>query len=244
MSKKHGEWINSLSGKNSDLEKRLGVGPVKISRPGSPTWEEDRAGRESYKDDLINAARNDYDLRETVAAAARSGKKKAIKLEKKGFKDIGDINNWINFSEKAAKRHGQGGDFADASDYMGLTKSMQIRDRRKFTEEIEGMIDDPTKEKKEEIERISRAGSGSWNDNLESAFGDRADEIAYGPGYSKAAQGKASDDADAAAQGLLAETVKKVVGDKAAVGKAKYKQGNYVLNKLGEKTYQSNQEGF
>ena len=35
--------------------------------------------------------------------------------------------------EKAAKRHGQGGDFSSGSDYMGLTQSMVERDRAKQT---------------------------------------------------------------------------------------------------------------
>ena len=83
---------------------------------------------------MIEGARNDYDLRRTIEAAAMSGKKKAIKLQKKGFKDVGDVRKWQNFSEKAAKRHGQGGDFSSDSDYMGLTKSMVIRDRNKQDE--------------------------------------------------------------------------------------------------------------
>ena len=83
---------------------------------------------------MIEGARNDYDLRRTMEAAAMSGKKKATKLQKKGFKDIDDVRNWQNFSEKAAKRHGQGGDFSSASDYMGLTRSMVERDRQKFSE--------------------------------------------------------------------------------------------------------------
>ena len=99
MSKKHGQWIDSLSGKNRDLEKRFGVSGVKFSRPGSPTWEEDRKNREDYQKNMIEGARNDYDLRRTIEAAAMSGKKKAIKLQKKGFKDVGDVRKWQNFSE-------------------------------------------------------------------------------------------------------------------------------------------------
>ena len=82
---------------------------------------------------MINAARNDYDLRRTLEAAAMSGKGKAQKLLDKGFKNAGDITKAMNFSEKAAKRHGQGGDFSSASDYMGLTQSMVERDRAKQT---------------------------------------------------------------------------------------------------------------
>ena len=131
MSKEHGHWIDSLSGKNQDLEKRFGVSSVRLSRPGGPTWQKDKENRENYSKNMIEGARNDYDLRRTMEAAAMSGKKKATKLQKKGFKDIDDVRNWQNFSEKAAKRHGQGGDFSSASDYMGLTRSMVERDRQK-----------------------------------------------------------------------------------------------------------------
>ena len=141
MSKEHGHWIDSLSGKNAKLEKRFGVSPVRMSKMDGGTWQEDKENRENYSKNMIEGARNDYDLRRTVEAAAMSGKKKAIKLQKKGFKDIDDVRKWQNFSEKAAKRHGQGGDFADASDYMGLTKSMVQRDRRKFSDGL-ATIDD------------------------------------------------------------------------------------------------------
>ena len=136
MSKKHGQWIDSLSGKNSDLEKRFGVSPIRMSKGDGGTWEEDKLSRDNYQRDMIEGARNDYDLRRTMEAAAMSGKKKAIKLQKKGFNDIGDVRKWQNFSEKAAKRHGQGGAFDSASDYMGLTKSMVLRDRRKQEENL------------------------------------------------------------------------------------------------------------
>ena len=76
-------------------------------------------------------------LRRTLEAAAMSGKGKAKKILDRGFKNAGDITNAINFSEKAAKRHGQGGDFSSASDYMGLTQSMVERDRRKMIEGLE-----------------------------------------------------------------------------------------------------------
>ena len=134
MSKKHGQWIDSLSGKNRDLEKRFGVSPVRISRPGGPTWEEDTRNRENYQKNMIEGARNDYDLRRTMEAAAMSGKSKAQKLQQKGFRNVDDVRKWQNFSEKAAKRHGQGGAFDSATDYMGLTNSMVKRDRNKQSE--------------------------------------------------------------------------------------------------------------
>ena len=52
------------------------------------------------------------------------------------MRDVGDIRKWQNFSEKAAKRHGQGGAFDSSTDYMGLTKSMVMRDRRKQEENL------------------------------------------------------------------------------------------------------------
>ena len=122
-----------MSGKNRDLENRFGVSEVKLSRPGSPTWEEDRKNREDYKQNMIEGARNDYDLRRTMEAAAMSGDKKASKLQKKGFRGIDDVRKWQDFSEKAADKHGQGGAFDSASDYMGLTKSMVIQDRNEQT---------------------------------------------------------------------------------------------------------------
>ena len=122
-----------LGGYDRELE-RYGVEGMRGGGRAMEMTGKSYRSAEDVEKDIINAARNDYDLRRTMEAAALSGKKKAIDLQKKGFKSIDDVTNWGNFSEKAAKRHGQGGDFSSASDYMGLTKSMVQRDRRKFTE--------------------------------------------------------------------------------------------------------------
>ena len=164
MSKKHGEWIDSLSGKNSDLEKRYGVGAVKLSRPGSETWEEDTKSRENYRKDMQEGARNDYDTRRTLEAAAMSGKKKAQKIIDSGFKDISDIRNAQNFMEKAAVRHGQGGDFSSASDYMGLTQSMVERDRRKQEENL--VSKDFLDQKLKDLQKTKRP-DGTSNEEIE-----------------------------------------------------------------------------
>ena len=86
--------------------------------------------------DVSRAASNDYDLRETISAAAASGKKKAMDIEKEGwnYKDLSNVHKALNFQEKAAKRHGQGGNFSSTSDAMGLTRSMQDRAEKKQTE--------------------------------------------------------------------------------------------------------------
>ena len=134
-------WAHKNPEKAREIHERWGIAPPSYGvRSDSANWSEQNKHNQTYAQQVQEAARNDYDLRETTAAAARSGKNKAIELENEGFKKIGDVANWMNFSEKAADRHGQGGDFGSASDYMGLTKSMQIRDRRKQTEEYQKMF--------------------------------------------------------------------------------------------------------
>ena len=153
-----------LGGYDRELE-RYGVeGPRFGGRAQEMTGKSYRSAEDVEKD-IINAARNDYDLRRTVEAAALSGKKKAIDLQKKGFNSIDDVTNWGNFSEKAAKRHGQGGDFSSASDYMGLTKSMVQRDRRKFTEANDAKY--ATKEELNALEQKEAAQETFDNDEVE-----------------------------------------------------------------------------
>ena len=129
-------WAIKNPGKADQMEERFGINV----RNGAG-WKSDSG--ESYKDyrdssdwhsKMTDAARNDYDLRRTLEASAMSGKGKAQKLLDKGFNNLDDVAHAMNFSEKAAKRHGQGGDFSSASDYMGLTQSMVERDRNKQTE--------------------------------------------------------------------------------------------------------------
>lgn len=265
MSKKHGEWIDSLSGKNSDLEKRYGVSGVRMSKPGSETWEEDTRNRENYRKNMQEGARNDYDTRRTLEAAAMSGKKKAQDILDSGFKNVGDIRNAQNFFEKAAKRHGQGGAFDSASDYMGLTQSMVERDREKFSADIDGRIqseiDKAMKGKKDKDgdgEDTGKTKTGSYNDYLKGTFGEEWQEIAYGPGYSDSklaaetekassgysagAQGAVGTAAEAGAQAMLADTVNNVVGDRDTMEKGKYRMGSFALSNLGGQEY--NAEGF
>ena len=117
--------------------KRFDVEGMQMGGRASQMSGNEYRSEKDVEKDMVNAARNDYDLRRTLEAAAMSGKGKAQKILDRGFKNAGDITNAINFSEKAAKRHGQGGDFSSASDYMGLTQSMVERDRRKMIEGLE-----------------------------------------------------------------------------------------------------------
>ena len=131
--------VDSMLGKNADLEKRYGVEKASFGgRPGSPGWQDAKDSRDNYKERMIEGARNDYDTRRTLEAAALSGKSKATKILDKGFTNVDDVRKAQNFMEKAAVRHGQGGAFDSASDYMGLTQSMVERDRNKQTQAING----------------------------------------------------------------------------------------------------------
>ena len=196
----------ALGGYDKQLE-RYGVeGPRGGGRAQEMTGKSYRSAEDVEKD-LINAARNDYDLRRTVEAAAMSGKKKAIKLQKKGFKNVGDITNWENFSEKAAKRHGQGGDFSSASDYMGLTKSMVQRDRRKFNEDIDKRIAAATPEEQQEQAAAAVPEKVSVSPEMQAAkdkvkaweSGSAGTVNPYGGGSSSSVYGAADDAQDQAA---------------------------------------------
>ena len=128
------------SGKVGKAMKRYGVDKANFGgRPGE--YGGGGASRRRMPEDVDNeireAARNDYDTRRTLEAAAMSGKGKAKKILDSGFKNINDVIKSQNFMEKAAKRHGQGGDFSSGSDYMGLTQSMVERDRAKQTAEYD-----------------------------------------------------------------------------------------------------------
>ena len=115
---------------NKALE-RYGVEGASFGgKPGN--YGSDRGVRtaDQVRDELTKAASQDYDTRRTLEAAALSGKKKAKDILDSGFKKAGDVMNAQNFFEKAAKRHGQGGEFSNVSDFMGLTQSMVERDRR------------------------------------------------------------------------------------------------------------------
>lgn len=124
---------------------------------------------DAVQKDLIEAARNDYDLRRTLEASAMSGKKKANKILDKGFKSIGDINNATNFQAKAAKRHGQGGQFSSASDMMGLTQSMVERDRRKFEERLDGKYYQSEEAPKDPTDDIGKKANVVLSNHLQRA---------------------------------------------------------------------------
>lgn len=86
--------------------------------------------------DLAKAAMNDYDTRRTMEAMALSGKAKAEKYAKKGFKNATDVIKANNMFERWHDKNGNGGDFSSNSDYAGLTYDSVKRDRAKQMETI------------------------------------------------------------------------------------------------------------
>ncbi len=153
-----------MSGKNRDLEERYGVEGVQFSKMDSSSWAEDTQNRKNYTENMQEGFRNDYDARRTLEAAALSGKKKAQDILDSGIKSVSDIRNANNFFKKAAKRHGQGGEFSSASDYIGLTQSMVERDRRKLTEYVDSQIDEATGQDEADPEVNANNENLSYND--------------------------------------------------------------------------------
>ena len=157
-------WGHANPKKYAELKERFNVSGADGGKPDNYGSGSERRTKEDVYNDIMHAARNDYDLRRTTEAAAMSGKKKAKDLLDRGMNNIGDVANMTNFSRKAAERRGVK-NFSSATDYMGLTQSMVERDRRKLNESVDTRIDagisglrDELTEKKEER---------SWNDASE-----------------------------------------------------------------------------
>ena len=123
-------WAQANPKKAREIEDRWGVSaPSAGVKADSPNWQEQTQHNQNYKDLVIDKARNDYDLRETLGQAAESGKKKAIDILNDGFKNLGDVANATNFERKAAERRGFK-NFDSPADYMSLSKSMTGRANR------------------------------------------------------------------------------------------------------------------
>lgn len=207
-------WAMKNPGKAKEMEERFGVNVRQGAgwKSGSGESYEEYQESSNWHNKMTDAARNDYDLRRTLEAAAMSGKGKADKILKKGFNNLDDVAKAMNFSEKAAKRHGQGGDFSSNSDYMGLTRSMVQRDRAKQTaayDETYAKTTDLNDLKDKLMSEATEKAAGSApiepSDRMAAAE-DRLEKAAGGTGNKppslfdkdNAAPSKADDQADAA----------------------------------------------
>ena len=91
---------------------------------------------------MIEGARNDYDLRRTMEAAAMSGKKKATEASKERLQRT--LMTCVTGRTSLKKQRSVTAKVvtsALASDYMGLTRSMVERDRQKFSDGL-ATVDD------------------------------------------------------------------------------------------------------
>ena len=103
-------------------------------------WDKsDNPGRHSggdyddMREDFLRAASNDYDTRRGMEAMAMSGKGKAEKIAKEGFKTTGNVMNANNMQRKMHERMGNGGEFSSRSDFAGVSYNAVERDRAKQT---------------------------------------------------------------------------------------------------------------
>lgn len=121
--------VDFLDGSNKDLNKALERFNVKGANSGRnySTGSSNRRSIDDVKKELKNAARNDYDYRRSLEAAAMSGDKKAGKLSTKG--NIGGILRGQDHLAKLKKEHVGGGGMGGSKNIMGLTQALVKHDR-------------------------------------------------------------------------------------------------------------------
>ncbi len=120
-----------------------------------------------FSKDVAKAARNDYDTRRTIEAAAMAGKGKAEEFAKKGLNSLEDVTKANNMFAKMHERAGNGGDFSSAKDFAALTFGQVKRDRNKLMESIEDSKGSgeaektPAAEAAAEVRELSDRGSAA-----------------------------------------------------------------------------------
>ena len=126
--------VDFLDGSNEDLNKALERFGVK----GASSGRSDRGGNprsvDTVKAELKEAARNDYDYRRSLEAAAMSGDKKAANLSTKG--KIGGILRGQDHLAKLKKEHVGGGGMGGSKNIMGLTQALVQHDRETQEENL------------------------------------------------------------------------------------------------------------
>ena len=117
------------------LKERYGVRGAQGGKPDNYGPGSDRRDKEDVYDDIMAAARNDYDTRRGLEAAGLSGHKKAGKLSKNGFNSINDVQKAQDVLGKLKKKHVGGGGMGGAKNIMGLTHALVEHDRETQTEQ-------------------------------------------------------------------------------------------------------------
>ena len=207
--KSNNRWSTGLLNKKErEAMERYGLDPSDYgyNRPDRGTG---RPGGtyDDMREDFTRAAMNDYDTRRALEASAMSGKKKAMKLAEKGFKNPGDVMNANNLQRKQHERAGNGGSFSSASDFAGLTMNQVQRDRRKFNEDIDKRIAAATPEEQQEQATTAVPEKVSVSPEMQAAkdkvkaweSGSAGTVNPYGGGSSSSVYGAADDAQDQAA---------------------------------------------
>ena len=98
---------------------------------GRPGEHQERGDMYDFRDDIAQAASNDYDVRRTLEAATMAGNKKAENIG--GINNIADAYQAHKFMKKTHhKRMGNGGSFHGNNDQLGVTNYWVNKDREKF----------------------------------------------------------------------------------------------------------------
>ena len=123
-------WGHKNPKKFAELRERYGVEGAYGGKPSAYGGTDDQPrSKEDVYNDIMAAARNDYDTRRGIEAAAMSGHKKSEKLAKGGFNNIKDVAKANNVLARLKKKHVGGGGMSGAKNIMGLTHALVEHDR-------------------------------------------------------------------------------------------------------------------
>ena len=219
-------------GTQKELADMYGVEGTKFSRPGMG---EQRTSNEVERD-IRKAMMDDYSTREFLKY------NEDVRDEANEIKGLRDQNAFINDAMKQShKDAGNGGKYSSDADRGGVAQGAFETYEQGQQDAARAYTDKRFNKLKN---KMNEEGGGSnenassnmtYNEYLENADTQKATE-----GFSSAAKGQSDGSADQAAQSLLSDTVKRVAGDGAAMGKGKVNQGNYVLSNLKSDTYGGN----
>ena len=126
-------WGHANPKKFAELRERYGVSGAQGGKPSNYGPGSDQRTKEDVYNDIMDAARNDYDTRRGIEAAGLAGNKKAAKLSAGGFNNITDVAKAQNVLGKLKKKHVGGGGMGGAKNIMGLTDALVQHDRETQT---------------------------------------------------------------------------------------------------------------
>ena len=126
-------WGHANPKKFAELKERYNVEGEYGGMPSAYGGSGNPRDKEDVYNDIMAAARNDYDTRRGIEAAGLAGNKKAAKLSAGGFNNITDVAKAQNVLGKLKKKHVGGGGMGGAKNIMGLTDALVQHDRETQT---------------------------------------------------------------------------------------------------------------